>query len=103
MPSGMAFLVGKESHSMSEDRRIAAVSVLVENPDSVETMNAILHEYSPFILGRMGIPYRERDISIICLAVDAPMDVINTMTGRLGRLPGISAKAAVSKRGSAEE
>ena len=88
---------------MSEDRRIAAVSVLVENPDSVETMNAILHEYSLYILGRMGIPYRERDISIICLAVDAPMDIINTMTGRLGRLSGISAKAAVSKRGIAEE
>ena len=88
---------------MSEDRRIAAVSILVENPDSVEPLNAILHEYSAYILGRMGVPYRERDISIICLAMDAPMDVINTMTGRLGRLPGIGAKAAVSKRGSAEE
>ena len=88
---------------MSEDHRIAAVSILVENPDSVEPMNAILHEYSAYILGRMGVPYRERDISIICLAMDAPMDVINTMTGRLGRLSGIGAKAAVSKRGSAEE
>ena len=88
---------------MAEDRRIAAVSILVENLDSVEALNAILHEYAPYILGRMGIPYRERSISIICLAVDAPMDVINTMTGRLGRLPGISAKAAVSKRSSTEE
>ena len=76
---------------MAEDRRIAAVSILVENQDSVEALNAILHEYASFILGRMGIPYRERSISIICLAVDAPMDVINTMTGRLGRsfFPGV--------------
>ena len=88
---------------MAEDRRIAAVSILVENQDSVEALNAILHEYASFILGRMGIPYRERSISIICLAVDAPMNVINTMTGRLGRLPGISAKAAVSKRSGTEE
>ena len=82
---------------MSEDRRIAAVSVLVENPDSVEKMNAILHEYSPFILGRMGIPYREKNVNIICLAVDAAMDRINALTGKLGRLPGVSAKAVYSR------
>ena len=88
---------------MSEDRRIAAVSILVENPDAVEALNAILHEYASCILGRMGIPYRERSISIICLAVDAPMDVINSLTGRLGRLPGVSAKAAVSRVVGPEE
>ena len=85
------------------DSRVAIIGIIVENPEQVGTLNAILHEYAPYILGRMGIPYRERSISIICLAVDAPMDVINTMTGRLGRLPGISAKAAVSKRSGTEE
>ena len=88
---------------MPEDRRIAAVSVVVENPDAVEVLNATLHDYAPYILGRMGIPYRERGISIICLAVDAPMDVINSLTGRLGRLSGVSAKAAVSKCGNSGE
>ncbi len=88
---------------MPEDRRIAAVSVLVENPDAVEALNATLHDYAPYILGRMGIPYRERNISIICLALDAPMDIINSLTGHLGRLQGVSAKAAVSKRGTSDE
>ena len=86
---------------MSEERRIAAVSVLVENPDSVEALNATLHSYAPYILGRMGIPYREKGINIICLAVDAPMDVINSLTGGLGRLPGVSTKAAVSRSAGA--
>ena len=79
------------------ETRIAAVSILVEGPESVETINGILHDYAPYILGRMGIPYREKGINVICLVLDAPMDVINALSGKLGRLPGVSAKAVTPK------
>lgn len=82
---------------MMIDSRIAAISVIVEDPDSVEELNAILHEYASCILGRMGIPYREKDLNVICLAVDAPMDIINALTGRLGRLSGVTVKTATAK------
>lgn len=78
------------------DTRIAAVSIVVENPAATEALNNILHSYSEHIIGRMGIPYRQKGVSIICLAVDAPLDVINGLTGKIGRLPGVSAKAAYS-------
>ena len=73
------------------------MSILVEGSESVETLNAILHDYSPYILGRLGIPYREKGVSVICLVLDAPMDVINALSGKLGRLPGVSAKAVTPK------
>ena len=79
------------------DSRIAAVSILVEEPGSVEALNSLLHEYSAYILGRMGIPYREMGVSIICLSLDAPVDVINALTGKIGRLKGFSAKAVYSR------
>ena len=79
------------------DTRVAAVSIIVEEPASVEALNAILHEYAPCILGRMGIPYREKGVSIICIAMDAPNDEINALTGALGRIGGITAKATYSK------
>ena len=95
MPSGMVFVLAGKDANM--ENRIGAISVLVEEPDSVEALNAVLHEYASCILGRMGIPYRERGVSIICLAVDAPTDTINAMTGKIGRLPGVSAKAVYSR------
>lgn len=73
------------------------MSILVEGSESVETLNAVLHDYSPYILGRLGIPYREKGVSVICLVLDAPMDVINALSGKLGRLPGVSAKAVTPK------
>ena len=79
------------------ENRIAAISVLVEEPSSVEALNTLLHTYAAYILGRMGIPYREKGLNIICLAIDAPLDIINTLTGKLGRLPGVSAKAVYSR------
>ena len=79
------------------ENRIAAVSILVEGGESVETLNAILHDYAPYILGRLGIPYREKGLSVICLVLDAPMDTINALTGKLGRLPGVSAKAVTPR------
>ena len=79
------------------ENRIAAVSVIVEEPESVEALNGILHDYSACVIGRMGIPYREKGVNVICLVLDAPMDVINALNGKLGRLPGVSAKAVTPK------
>lgn len=75
---------------------MAVVGIIVENYDAVEELNAILHEYADRIVGRMGIPYRERHVNIISIAMDAPQDDISAMTGKIGRLPGVSAKTAYS-------
>ncbi len=79
------------------DTRIALIGLIVENPDSVEQLNRVLHEYSPYIIGRMGLPYRERGISIISVVVDAPNGVISALSGKLGMLPGVSTKTLYSK------
>ena len=79
-----------------QETRVAIAAVIVENPDSVEPLNHILHEYSQYIIGRMGIPYREKNISIISIAIDAPQSVISALTGKIGRLPGISTKTTYS-------
>ncbi len=81
------------------ETRVAVISIIVENPDSVGALNDLLHRYGEYVVGRLGIPYREKGIHIICLAVDAPQDTINALTGLLGKLEGISAKAAYSKGG----
>jgi len=78
------------------ESRVALIGIIVENGEMVDKVNAILHDYSAYILGRMGIPYRARGISIISIAVDAPQDVISTLSGKIGRLPGISAKTSYS-------
>lgn len=77
--------------------RVALLSIIVENPDSVAEVNRLLHEYSEYIIGRMGIPYKAKKINIISIAVDAPQDLTNSLTGSLGRLDGITAKATYSK------
>ena len=79
-----------------EENRMALVAILVEETDATQKMNAILHEYAPFIIGRMGIPYRERNIALVSIAMDAPMNTINALTGKLGRISGITAKAVCS-------
>ncbi len=78
------------------ETRIAVISIIVEKPDAVGALNSLLHTYSAYIIGRMGLPYRERGLSIICVAIDAPADKINALTGALGRIEGINAKAAYS-------
>ncbi len=78
------------------ETRIALIGIIVENTDSVETLNQLLHEYGTYIIGRMGIPYHKREVSIISVAIDAPQDVINTLSGKIGRLNGISAKTVYS-------
>ena len=79
------------------DTRVAVISIIIEDPASVQAMNDILHQYSEYIIGRMGIPYRSRGINIISIAIDAPQDVINALSGKMGRLSGVSSKAAYSK------
>ena len=79
------------------ETRVAVISILVEQPESVSRLNELLHEYSEFIIGRMGIPYKAKNINIISVAIDAPQDKINALTGALGKLEGVTAKAAYSK------
>lgn len=76
--------------------RVAVMSIIVENPESVEKLNHILHENGQYIIGRMGIPYREKKINIISIALDAPQDAISSMSGKIGNLPGVSVKTAYS-------
>ena len=78
------------------ETRVAVISIIVENPESVERLNAILHEYGDYIIGRMGIPYRKRKISIISIALDAPQNTISSLNGKIGSLPGVSVKTAYS-------
>ena len=80
-----------------EETRIALIGILVEEPESVEQMNRLLHQYAPYIIGRMGIPYREKEISLISVALDAPQPVISALSGKLGMRPGVSTKTLYSK------
>ena len=78
------------------ETRVAVMSIIVENPDAVEQLNALLHSYGKFIIGRMGIPYHKRNINIISIALDAPQDVIAALAGKAGGLKGVSVKTAYS-------
>ena len=78
------------------DTRIAVLSIIIENQDSVEALNSFLHESSRYIIGRMGIPCRDKGIFIISVAIDAPQNVISTLAGKIGRLDGVSIKTAYS-------
>lgn len=83
------------------EERVALIGIVVEKYESAERLNQILHEYGEYIIGRMGIPYKEKSMNIISVAVDAPMDVISTLSGKLGMLDGVSSKTiyAKSKKG----
>lgn len=83
---------------MATDTRVAVISIIVEKKDRIRELNQLLHDYGGYVIGRMGVPYPAKDVSIICLAMDAPQDIINTLTGGLGKLDGVTAKAAYSKR-----
>ena len=78
------------------ETRVAVVSIIVEDQGSVEQLNALLSEYASFIIGRMGIPYRQRGINVITVAMDAPQDKVSALAGKIGALPGVSSKAAYS-------
>ena len=80
-----------------EETRVAQLGILVEDPDSVEALNALLHQYKDHIIGRMGLPYRAKQVNIISIVLDAPQDAIGTLAGKVGMLPGVSCKALYAK------
>lgn len=78
--------------------RIAVVGIIIEELESASLVNDILHQYGTYIIGRMGLPYREKQIHIISVVVDAPSDVISALSGKLGRVPGVSSKALYARQ-----
>lgn len=85
------------------ETRVAVMGIIVENSDSVPTLNELLHEYADYIMGRMGIPYRKRGVSVVSIAIDAPQDVISALSGKIGKLQGVSVKTAYSNVTAYEE
>ncbi len=79
------------------EERVALIGIVVEKYESAERLNQILHEYGKYIIGRMGIPYKEKSMNIISVAVDAPMDIISTLSGKLGMIDGVSTKTIYAK------
>lgn len=79
------------------ETRIAALSIIVDDLEKTEQINKIIHQYANYVVGRMGIPYREKQICIISLVIDAPQDIISQLSGKLGRLEGVTSKTAYAK------
>lgn len=82
---------------MEEEKRIAVISIIVEQREQAERLNALLSVYGEYIVGRMGIPYRQRGVSVLCVVLDAPATAVNALTGKIGRLEGVSAKTVFAK------
>ena len=80
------------------ESRIAVISIIIEDYAAADEVNDILHEYGEHIVGRMGIPYRSKDVNIVCVVMDAGNDTINTVSGRLGKIDGVSTKTAYSRK-----
>ena len=80
------------------ENRIAVMGIIVEDVDSVEALNSVLHDYGAYIIGRMGIPYRDRGLNIVSIAIDAPQDIIAALSGKIGNIEGISVKTAYSNK-----
>jgi putative iron-only hydrogenase system regulator len=79
------------------EKRVAMLAIVVEDNERTEELNHVLHEYSEYIIGRLGLPYRDRSISLISIAIDGPADAISALSGKLGQIPGVSAKAVYAK------
>lgn len=75
-----------------EDTRLALIGIIVGNRDTAGKINDILHDYGQYIIGRMGVPYRDKEIDVISIIVDAPQDIISAVSGKLGMLPDVSTK-----------
>lgn len=80
------------------EARVAVMAIIIENTDSVDKLNSLLHEYGEYIIGRMGIPYRQKHINVVSIAIDAPQDTISALAGKIGSLPDISVKTAYSNK-----
>ena len=79
------------------ETRVAIIGIIVEKIEAAEAVNRVLHEYSDFIIGRMGLPYHKKAVNIISVAVDAPQDTVSALSGKLGSIDGVSSKAVYSK------
>lgn len=79
------------------ETRIAIIGIIIENIEATDTVNHLLHDYASYIIGRMGIPYRDRNVNIISIVLDAPNDVINNLAGKIGRVEGVTAKTIYSR------
>ena len=89
----------KRNEEMAADTRVAVIGIVIEKDESVGALNEILHEYAAYIIGRMGLPYEKKHVNIISVIVDAPADRISALSGKLGKIRGISAKVMYSKNG----
>jgi len=87
-----------EKQLEQQANRVAVMAIIVENTDSVARLNGLLHEYGEYIIGRMGIPHHTKQMNIISVVLDAPQDVISSLSGKVGRLPGISSKCLYAKK-----
>ena len=88
-----------EKAADSRETRIAVIGIIVEDRKQAGPVNSLLHQYGEYVIGRMGLPYKKKGVHIISIVVDAPMDAISALSGKLGRLPGVSSKALYSKTG----
>ena len=105
MPRAADKLISKmeEPYMENSETRVAVIGIVVENTDSVDRLNALLHDYAPYIIGRMGIPYPKKHFNLISIAMDAPQDTISSLAGKVGNLPGVSVKTAFSQVTGNEE
>jgi len=103
--TGQGFFIAPESGmgGVYMGTRIAVISIIIENPDSVDRVNSTLHDYRNYIIGRLGLPYHKRGISIICVVLDAQNDVISALSGKLGMIPDVTSKSVYSKVFNPEE
>lgn len=81
----------------NQETRIAVIGIIIDDRNQAEAVNALLSQYGQYVIGRMGLPYEKKQVNIISIVVDAPMDTISALSGKLGRLPGVSSKALYSK------
>ena len=88
----------KEDQEMEQESRIAVMAIIVENRESVDTLNHLLHEYGDYIVGRMGLPYEKKGVNIVSIALDAPNDTISALAGKIGNIPEISVKTAYASK-----
>jgi len=83
--------------AVEDNKRVTLVGIMIEDTDSVQRVNGLLHEYGEYIIGRMGIPYREKNINVICIVMDAPQKVVSALSGKLGMISGVSSKCLYGK------
>lgn len=88
---------------MEKETRVAVISTVIENEEAVEDINGLLHAYSGFMIGRMGVPYRKKGINVITVVLDAPPDAISALSGKLGRIRGVTSKVLYAKNTKADD